>query len=85
MPTTLSAHNDIDLLFTDLALPNGFDGKQLAEEVRRIRPEIKIVFASGYSESIMADSERTAKGLPLINKPYRRSELAKVLREVLDG
>jgi len=73
----------IDLLFTDVVLPGGMHGPQLVAEARRLRPELKVLYTSGYSES-----ERSADGMTgieLLSKPYEPHELAAKLRDVLDG
>lgn len=68
-----------DLLFSDIMMPGGMNGRELAEEVRRRWPDLPILLTSGFS-----DDPGPEKGpFPIIRKPYRPSELAKVIREQL--
>jgi CheY-like chemotaxis protein len=73
----------VHLLVTDVILP-GVNGKVLAETVRSIRPEIKVLFTSGYTESIIAHHGVLDEGIEFIGKPYTPAALAKKVREVLD-
>ncbi len=77
----LSAHDDIDLLFTDIIMPGGMNGRELAAEALRVRPELRVLYASGYSESIMTGS---TEGAMLLSKPYELDALAARVREALD-
>lgn len=74
----------IDLLFTDIVMPGTMDGWKLAEFVGQMRPDIRIVFTSGYS-SFSAQRTQSDAGILLLEKPYRLSGLAKILRQALDG
>lgn len=76
---------DIDLLFTDAVMPGGLSGRELAEEARRVRPNLKILFASGYFEGALVRNGTLEESVPLIVKPYRKSELAQKVRDVLSG
>lgn len=76
---------DIALLLTDVVLPGGMNGQEIAEEARRIRPDLKVLYTSGYSRSALMHQGRLDPGVELLSKPYRRSELAEKLRKVLDG
>jgi signal transduction histidine kinase len=77
----LRGDNQIDLLFSDIVMPGGMNGAQLAVEARRIRPDIKILLTSGYSSEAL-----TSHGIPsdvdLLQKPYRRDELVERMRVV---
>jgi CheY-like chemotaxis protein len=73
----------VDLLLTDVILPHGMTGHELAAEAVRRRPGLKVVFATGFSDPNI-HHERLRLG-PTINKPARKTELARILREVLDG
>jgi CheY-like chemotaxis protein len=75
---------DIDLLFTDVIMPGKTDGWQLAELVRQLRPHIKIVCTSGYSD-FNAERIVANPGILLLEKPYRLSALAQMIRRALDG
>ncbi|MDO9062646.1 MAG: ATP-binding protein, partial [Bradyrhizobium sp.] len=71
----------IDLMFTDVVMPGGLFGPQLAEEAARLRPELKVLFTSGYSEQPAGWADRP--GARILHKPFRRHDLALMLRSVL--
>ena len=77
------ARTDIDLLFTDVVMPGGMSGRVLADEARALRPAIKMLFTSGYTENAIVHHGRLDPGVHLLSKPYRKRELARKLREVL--
>ena len=72
-----------DLLFTDVVLPKGMSGVELARTVREIRPDLKVVLTSGYAEDAFEHHERPEPGTPLLRKPYRRKDLAETIRTAL--
>ncbi len=78
----LANNSGIDVLFTDVVMPGGMNGKQLAEKAKAIKPSLRIVFTSGYADSIL-DLENL--DVALLSKPYKRDQLAWVLRATLDG
>jgi PAS domain S-box-containing protein len=80
----LGRAGEIDLLFTDLVMPNGMNGRELLRKAREHRPGLKALFTSGYSEHVIAGRESDA-GVPLLGKPYRKQQLAEAVRSVLDG
>jgi CheY-like chemotaxis protein len=75
----------IDLLFTDLVMPGGMNGPQLAKEARRLRPTLKILYTSGHAAGTPAQETAPAPGIDLLSKPYQRRELAARLRRVLEA
>ena len=78
----LDLHEDIDLLFTDIVMPGGMNGLELAEKARRRLPGIKVIFSSGYaSMRTLGDSFDPGSDILLL-KPYTRMELAKALERV---
>jgi PAS domain S-box-containing protein len=79
----LEQHPDVDLLFSDLILPGAQDGLRLVERARDLKPGIKVLLTTGYTEQY----ERIAKSSPglILRKPYRRQQLAHTLRRVLDA
>jgi PAS domain S-box-containing protein len=79
----LERGEQIDLLFTDLVMPHGISGGDLALQARQMRPEIKILLGSGYSARMSPDAATAVADLPILGKPYRRDELAAKLRSVL--
>ncbi|MCC7267211.1 MAG: PAS domain S-box protein [Caulobacteraceae bacterium] len=74
-----------DLLLTDMVMPGGIDGRELAEAARALRPDLPVLISSGYAESAIDAGEWQQAGLHLLNKPYRRRELAEKVRRILDG
>lgn len=76
---------DIDLLFTDVIMPGGMNGPQLAELAQGVRPALKVLYTSGYTENAIVHQGRLDKGVQLLNKPYRRAELAQKVRLALAG
>lgn len=74
---------DVSLVVTDVVMPKK-NGKEVYEEVRRIRPEIKVIFTSGYSADIMQEKGITDETLDVVVKPISRSVLLSKVREVLD-
>jgi PAS domain S-box-containing protein len=79
----LERHSDIALLFTDVVMPGGITGDELANRVRTERPHIKVLFTSGYAEPAIAGRELAHSG-SWLQKPYTARELAVRLRELLD-
>ena len=75
----------IDLLLTDVVLPRGMNGREVAEEARKRYPEIKVVFTSGYTENAVLHHGRLDEGVEILSKPYTRQTLARRVREVLDA
>jgi PAS domain S-box-containing protein len=76
---------NIDLLFTDVIMPGAMNGRELAQELTRRRPGIKVLFTSGYTENAIVHHGRLDPGVALLNKPYRKTDLARKIREVLDA
>lgn len=81
----LKERPDISLMLTDVVLPGGMNGQQVADAARVICPGLKVLFTSGYSESAIMHHGRLDPGVELLSKPYRRSELAAKMRKVLDS
>ncbi|HEX5933315.1 MAG TPA: PAS domain S-box protein [Pseudorhizobium sp.] len=79
----LRENPDVALLFTDIVMPGGMTGDELADIVRTERPQIKILFTSGYAEPEIAGREFASSG-SWLKKPYTAKELAVRLRELLD-
>lgn len=75
---------DVDLLFTDVVLPEGMDGRRLADEVQRRRPAINVLFTTGYTRNAIVHNGRLDAGLDLIGKPFTFEALAAKVREILD-
>jgi CheY-like chemotaxis protein len=73
----------VDLLFTDVVMPGGMSGPDLAAAARQLRPDLKVLYTSGYPENAIAHQGRLQAGVHLLSKPYRRAELGLKLRKVL--
>ena len=80
----IRARDDIDLLLTDVVMPGGMSGRDLAEEAAKLRPKLRILFTSGYSENSIVHDSRLDQGVELLQKPYRRQELAQRLRMMFE-
>ena len=77
---------DIDVMLTDVMLPGGMSGRELAERVATRRPELKVIYASGYPANVITHDGQLDEGVELLTKPYRRDVLAQALRKALgDG
>jgi CheY-like chemotaxis protein len=74
----------VDLLFTDVVLPGGMTGAQVAAQARAIRPSLKVLFTTGYARNSIIHHGRLDKGVQLIVKPFSFNELAAKVRDVLD-
>jgi CheY-like chemotaxis protein len=72
-----------DLLLTDMILPGKMTGRQLADVVATLRPSLKVMFSSGYTENAVIHHGRLEPGLLLLPKPYRKEELARMVRVAL--
>jgi CheY-like chemotaxis protein len=81
--TIIDAGEKIDLLFTDVMIPGSINGRQLALEALKRRPELKILYTSGYSGDTMSADSGFGAGVLLLAKPYRRLDLAKMIRTAL--
>lgn len=79
----LEGGRHVDLLFTDVVMPGKARGDELAEKVRRMRPDLPVLFTSGYVQDSIVHDGRLDEGIRLIGKPYLQSELAQKIREVL--
>jgi PAS domain S-box-containing protein len=80
----LEAHREIILLFTDVGLPGGMNGRQLADEAQRRRAGLKVLFTSGYARNAIVHHGRLDPGIELIPKPFTHSGLAQKVRWVLE-
>lgn len=73
-----------DLLFTDVVMPGGISGKRLADLATELRPGLRVLFTSGYTQNSIVHQGRLDPGVELLGKPYRKQQLAAKLRKVLD-
>ena len=79
----VKAGHAFDLLFTDMMMPGATNGRQLADELRNERPDLKVLFTSGYTEDAIVHHGRLDSGVLLLAKPYRKSDLARMVRRAL--
>ncbi len=85
-PAALKVLNDdpdIDLLLTDVVMPGGMSGAELASKARERRPDLKVLYTSGYTENAILHRAMLDEGVEMIGKPYRKDELARKVRQVL--
>ena len=80
----LQADTDVALLFTDVVLPDGLDGRELAREAQHRRPGLRVLFTTGYARNAVIHNGRLEAGVCLIGKPFTFAELAARVRAVLD-
>lgn len=73
----------VDLLLTDVIMPGGVSGKELAENLQREHPDLKVVFMSGYNADVIATRGILETGISVIEKPFTTSDLLNKVREVL--
>jgi PAS domain S-box-containing protein len=78
----LRSPRNVDLLLTDIVMPGQLDGRELATRARALRPEINVLFTSGFTESTLAASISTEFAGHILSKPYRQIDLAKRLRDL---
>ena len=81
----LDSGNDIDLLFTDVVMPGGLNGRQLADEAVRRRPGLKVLFTTGYTRNAIMHHGRLDPGVEMVGKPFSSDELIRKVRAILDG
>jgi CheY-like chemotaxis protein len=80
----LERHPEIKLLFTDIGLPGGMNGRQLADAARKVRPDLKVLFTTGYARNAIVHDGRLDHGVVLIPKPFTYAALAAKLVDILD-
>nr|WP_298724927.1 ATP-binding protein [uncultured Steroidobacter sp.] len=80
----IAAHPEIRLLFTDVGLPH-MNGRELAEKARRMRPELPVLFTTGYAQDAMFQQGKLEPNAELLTKPFNRAQLAARVRHLLDA
>ena len=80
----LESRSDIDLLFTDVGLPGGINGRQLADHALLHKPHLRVLFTSGYARNAIVHHGRLDPGVDLLPKPFTLAQLASKIRQVLE-
>jgi signal transduction histidine kinase len=81
----LEHHPETALLFTDVGLPGGMNGRQLADEARRLNPALKVLFATGYARNAIVHNGVLDPGVELLDKPYTVEALGQKLHQMLSS
>jgi CheY-like chemotaxis protein len=81
----LASTTRVNLLLTDVMLPGGMNGRELATETERCAPGIQVLYMSGYTEDAIVHHGRLDADAELLQKPFRRADLARAVRKALDG
>ncbi|WP_440981201.1 response regulator [Shinella sumterensis] len=81
----LEARPDICLLVTDVGLPNGMNGRQLADVVREKRPELNVLFVTGYAENAVLNHGHLERGMQVVTKPFSSETLARRVKDLIGG
>jgi CheY-like chemotaxis protein len=78
----LASRNDIDLLVTDVGLPNGMNGRQLADAARATLPDLPVLFVTGYAENAVLNHGHLERGMQVLTKPVAADALARRVAEL---
>jgi PAS domain S-box-containing protein len=81
----LEAQSEVAVLFTDIGLPGGMNGRQLAEEARKGRPNLKVLFTTAYARNAIVHDGRLDPGVELLPKPFTQAALGEKLRDIIDA
>lgn len=81
----LQSDEKIDLLITDVGLPNGMTGRQVADAARQHRPDLKVLFATGHAENVFLSQGQLDRGMHVITKPFVMEVLASKVRNIMEG
>jgi len=81
----LQSARPIDLLVTDVGLPGGLNGRQVADAGRGLRPELKVLFITGYAHNALAWEEQQEPGMHLLTKPFSMDELTRRIKGLIEG
>jgi DNA-binding response OmpR family regulator len=81
----LESDVNIDLLITDVALPGGMDGKEMADLARAKRPRLKVLFITGYAENAAITNGHLEPGMDVMSKPFSMDKLAARIRSIIEA
>ncbi len=75
----------VDLLVTDVGLPGGMNGRQVADAARVLRPDLKVLFITGYAENAVVGNGHLDPGMQVLTKPFAMDDLAAKIRALIAG
>jgi CheY-like chemotaxis protein len=81
----LNSDLPIDLLVTDVGLPGGMNGRQLADAARAVRPDLKVLFITGYAENAVLSHGHLDPGMHVLTKPFAMDVLATRIRDLIEA
>lgn len=81
----LQSAEKVDLLITDVGLPGGMNGRQVADAARQVRPRLKVLFITGYADKAAVGGEALGQGMQLLTKPFDMSTLPARVKQMIDG
>ncbi len=85
LPIWLEYKDQVSLLLTDMVMPHGVSGRELAQRLRGDKPELKVIYSSGYSLAVVGADMVLREGLNFLQKPYNPRKLAQAVRDCLDA
>ncbi len=81
----LQSNARIDLLMSDVGLPGGMNGRQVADAGRAVRPELKVLFITGYAENAVLGRDHLDPGMHVLTKPFAMEALASRIKDLIVG
>jgi PAS domain S-box-containing protein len=81
----IAQHGEIDLMVTDIVMPGGMNGVELAHKARILRPDLKVIYSSGFPAEALAEKSNPLIDAPMLRKPYQRSEFAAIIHSVMEA
>ena len=75
----------IDLLITDVGLPGGMNGRQVADAARVLRPNLKVLFITGYAENAAVGNGHLERGMQVVTKPFAMEAIASKIHEMIES
>jgi PAS domain S-box-containing protein len=80
---TLALYKEIDLMLTDIIMPGGMNGVELAEKARELSPRLKVIYSSGYPSDALVERNGTRIDGPMLRKPYQRADFAAIIQRTM--